>query len=47
MKAIPKSENNNLVIYCEKIWIHRDDLAKYEKETGRKVRPMIVPFNLK
>ncbi len=48
LKSIEKSEKNrNLVVYCEKIWIHRDDLAKYEKETGRKVRPMIVPFNLK
>jgi adenine-specific DNA-methyltransferase len=48
LKSIEKSENNrNIVVYCEKIWIHRDDLAKYQKETGRKVRPMLVPFNLK
>jgi hypothetical protein len=48
LKSTEKSEKNkNLVVYCEKIWIHRDDLAKYEKETGRKVRPMLVPFNLK
>jgi len=33
--------------YCEKIWIHRDDLAKYELEAKRTVRPMLVPFNLK
>ncbi len=48
LKSIEKFEqNNNLVVYCEKIWIHRDDLAKYQKETGRKVRPMLIPFNLK
>ena len=48
LKSIEKSEKNrNIVVYCEKIWIHRDDLAKYQKETGRKVRPMLVPFNLK
>jgi adenine-specific DNA-methyltransferase len=48
LKSIEKSEKNkNLVVYCEKIWIHRDDLANYEKETGRKVRPMLIPFNLK
>jgi len=48
LKSLEKSEKNrNLVVYCEKIWIHRDDLAKYQKETGRKVRPMLVPFNLK
>jgi adenine-specific DNA-methyltransferase len=48
LKSIEKSEKNrNVVVYCEKIWIHRDDLAKYEKDTGRKVRPMLIPFNLK
>lgn len=43
----PKEKSRNLVVYCEKIWVHRDDLAKYERETGRKVRPMLVPFHLK
>jgi adenine-specific DNA-methyltransferase len=40
-------KNHKLVVYCEKIWIHRDDLAKFEQITNRTVRPMIVPFNLK
>jgi len=39
--------NRNLVVYCEKVWVHRDDLSKYEKEAGRAVRPMLVPFHLK
>ncbi len=48
LKGIDKAEKNkNLVVYCEKIWVHRDDLAKFEQETKRTVRPMIVPFNLK
>ena len=48
LKGIDKTEKNkNLVVYCEKIWVHRDDLAKFEQETKRTVRPMIVPFNLK
>lgn len=48
LKSIDKSEKSrNLVIYCEKIWVHRDDLAKYEASTKRKVRPMLVPFHLK
>ncbi|MGH8058830.1 MAG: hypothetical protein ACREOH_16585 [Candidatus Entotheonellia bacterium] len=48
LKALDKTEKNqNVVIYCEKIWVHRDDLAKYEMETKRTVRPMLVPFNLK
>jgi adenine-specific DNA-methyltransferase len=48
LKGLDRVEKNrNLVIYCEKLWIHRDDLAKFEQETKRTVRPMIVPFNLK
>ena len=48
LQAVDKTEKNrNLVVYCEKIWIHRDDLAKYEMDTKRTVRPMLVPFNLK
>ena len=46
-KARDKSEKNRkLVVNCEKIWVHRDDLAKYEVETKRSVRPMPVPFIL-
>ena len=48
LKGLDKTEKNkNLVVYCEKLWVHRDDLAKYALETKRTVRPMIVPFNLK
>ncbi len=48
LASLDKAEKNHqLVVYCEKIWVHRDDLAKYEAESGRKVRPMLVPFNLK
>jgi len=48
LAALDKTEKNRqLVVYCEKIWVHRDDLAKFEAESGRKVRPMLVPFNLK
>ena len=37
-----KDSNTRKVIYCEKIWVHREDLGKYGD-----VRPMLVPFNLK
>lgn len=37
----------SLPYYCEKIWVHRDDLSRFEQETRRTVWPMIVPFNLK
>lgn len=45
--TVQTDKNKQLVVYCEKIWIHRDDLAQFEQETGCKVRPMLVPFNLK
>ena len=40
-------KNRRIVVYCEKIWVHRDDLTKYQAETKRTVRPMLVPFALK
>ncbi len=48
LTAVDKAEKNHrIVVYCEKIWVHRDDLGKYEAETKRTVRPMLVPFALK
>lgn len=48
LKTIEAEEpNHQIVVYCEKIWAHREDLTKYEYETGRRVRPMLVPFQLK
>jgi adenine-specific DNA-methyltransferase len=37
-----KDKNMRKVIYCEKVWVHREDLHKFGD-----VRPMLVPFNLK
>jgi adenine-specific DNA-methyltransferase len=42
-----QERNRRIVVYCEKIWAHRDDLLHYEREHGREVRPMLVPFNLR
>jgi DNA modification methylase len=48
LKAILGSDTNrNWVIYCEKIWLHEETLRLFEKQNGRRVRPMLVPFNLK
>ena len=44
---VKKDKNRTWVIYCEKIWLHMDTLHKFEKEYGKRVRPMLVPFNLK
>jgi hypothetical protein len=48
LKAIAKAEKNkHLVIYCEEIWFNRDDLRKFQEQTGKSVRAMLVPVNLK
>jgi adenine-specific DNA-methyltransferase len=45
--AIKRDKNRALVIYTERIWWHQEDLRQWERENGRRVRTMIVPFNLK
>jgi adenine-specific DNA-methyltransferase len=44
---LKKDKNRTWVIYCEKIWLHGDQLRKFEKDHGKRIRPMLVPFNLK
>jgi adenine-specific DNA-methyltransferase len=44
---LERDKNKNLVIYAERIWLHGDELAKFEGEHGRKIRPMVIPFGLK
>lgn len=46
-ETIKRDPNKNLVIYAERIWLHADELAKFEAENNRNVRPMLVPFGLK
>ncbi len=36
-----------LVVYCEKVWMHPEELKRFEREHAVRVRPMLVPFNLK
>jgi hypothetical protein len=48
LREIDKTEKpRKLVVYSEKLWFHREDLAKWERQTGRTLRTMQVPFNLK
>ncbi len=37
-----KDKTHRKVIYCEKLWVHREDLSQFGD-----VRPMLVPFDLK
>jgi len=46
-RLLKQDKNRSWVIYCEKIWLHMDQLRKFENENGKRVRPMVVPFNLK
>ena len=36
-----------LVVYCEKIWLHREDREKWERQTGKSLRAMQLPMGLK
>lgn len=48
LKTTAKQDpNRNLVVYCEKIWLHRADLREWEQANNKRVRTMLVPFNLK
>ncbi len=51
LKAIAKREKGKakrLVVYCEKIWAHPDEMRKLVHEAGfNDIRPMLVPYNLK
>ncbi len=40
-------KNRHWVIYCEKIWLHLDQMHKFADENNKRIRPMVVPFNLK
>jgi adenine-specific DNA-methyltransferase len=44
--VLAKDKNPRKVVYCEKVWVHREDLAELRAKAGE-VRPMLVPFNLK
>lgn len=35
------------VIYCEKLWLHPDELRRFEAENSKRIRIALVPFNLK
>lgn len=44
---LKRDKNRTWVIYTERIWLHQDELRQFEREHGRRVRTMIVPFNLR
>jgi adenine-specific DNA-methyltransferase len=44
---VAKDKNPTIVIYCEKIWLHRSEILDWSAKHKKNIRPMIVPFNLK
>ena len=48
LKALARKDKaRNWVVYCEKVWLHGDQLRKFEQEHGKRIRAMLVPFQLK
>jgi hypothetical protein len=45
--VVVKDKNPTIIVYCEKIWIHRSELLDWSAKHKKSIRPMIVPFNLK
>lgn len=41
-----KDKNKKKVVYCEKLWLHREDLQRLRDSVGE-VRPMLLPFQIK
>ena len=46
-KIASQDPNRELVVYCERLAVHQDELRKFHREHGKRIRPMLVPFNLK
>jgi adenine-specific DNA-methyltransferase len=44
---VKKDKRPNWVIYCEKIWLHPEQLREFERKNGKRVTLMLVPFELK
>jgi DNA modification methylase len=48
LKALGRRDKaRTWVIYCEKVWAHPDELKRFADENGRRIRAMLVPFQLK
>src|SRR5688572_18559296 len=44
---LKRDKRKNWVLYCEKIWIHQDELAVFQRDNGKRIRLMQAPFQLK
>jgi hypothetical protein len=46
-ELLKRDKRKNWVIYCEKIWVHQDDLAVFQRENNKRIRLMQVHFQMK
>ncbi len=46
LAVLRKDRRKRKVVYCEKVWVYRDDLAGLRAQIGE-VRPMLLPFQVK
>jgi len=46
-KVAVADPNSELVVYCERLAVHADELRRFRREHGKSIRPMLVPFGLK
>lgn len=42
-----RDSNPELVVYCERLAVHQDELRIFRREHGKRIRHMLVPFQLK
>ena len=47
LETIASQDSNcELVVYCERLAVHLDELRKFFREHGKRIRHMLIPFNL-
>jgi adenine-specific DNA-methyltransferase len=48
LREIAKREKApNWVIYCERLWVHPEELSDFEQDHNVSIKTMLVPFNLR
>lgn len=44
---LKKDKNPNWMLYCEKVWLHPEQVREFEREHNKRITLMLVPFDLK
>jgi len=46
LDLLAADKNPHKVVYCEKVWVHREDLVRLRRDIGH-VRTMLIPFQVR